>query len=182
MRPRERSRRWVWTSLIWTLRFQRRDRDPVFLQYLSKFNMIERSSDVCECADVVFVKNKDGRLRLIFDTCRSKEHLAMPKHTSLPSCDTGQHRICGQRLGRQADVDCCVIAFPNTLRHLSAIAEKLGLVAVSGGTEIIFTVRVVPMGWKWAVALIQAGHLKLMSETADSSDNWVRDRTPVPPL
>ena len=39
-----------------------------------------------------------------------------------------------------------------------------------------------PMGWKWTIALIQAGHLELTSNTAGSGDELARDRTLVPAL
>ena len=54
---------------------------------------------------------------------------------------------------------------------------KLGLVAMYGEAAIICRVRVVLTRWKWAVVLVQAGHLEIMSGNADSRNDWVRDRT-----
>ena len=51
-----------------------------------------------------------------------------------------------------------------------------------------FRVRVVPMGWSWAVHLIQAAHLHIMSSSLErrglpvAEQNWVADKVPTEPL
>ena len=57
----------------------------------------------------------------------------------------------------------------------AAFRGRLGLARDT--SELKFRFRVVPMGWSWAVHLIQQGHLHVMN-TALKSGRWVLDKRP----
>ncbi|CAK0873971.1 unnamed protein product [Prorocentrum cordatum] len=57
----------------------------------------------------------------------------------------------------------------------AAMRGQMGL--ARGTSELKFRFRVVPMGWSWAVHLIQQGHLHVMKRALQSG-RWVLDKRP----
>ena len=67
-------------------------------------------------------------------------------------------------------------------RFLPAGVRSLpGLAALGPADDVIFQVRVCPMGWNWAVALVQGGHEHILRDIRPELP-WVKDRIPTPDL
>lgn len=147
----------------------------IFLEELYHAKVVEMSNDVVETAGLLFVKRKDDRLRLIWDTRRSNCHLTEPPSTWLASCDSLAEILIptrGQLFAAAGDVVVCFYqyALPDLLR------PHFGLQSIERRWS-----RVVPMGWNWAVHFIQRGHEFLPRDVAPEAE-WLRDNAPPRPL
>ncbi len=167
-----------------------------FLQELYDLGAVEPAPTVREVAGLFFVRRKDDKLRMIWDTRRSNAHFSPPPWCPLPS---GEALACIESSGDlkltapSADVSVCFYQYqlPEHLRgyfclppiDLKFVPEPLCSVArpfaVKG--KVSFQSRVVPMGWSWAVVLVQACHLNLLKGVRPS-DPWLTDKVPVNPV
>ena len=148
------------------------------LEDLLEKGIVEVDSEITETCGLFVVKKKDGRQRLIFDTRRSNLHFRVPPYTSLCSGEALASLRCplpGPCWLREADVECCFYQFalPKQLRRffglppvsvskLSRATREKFCSHLSGDQNLRVRARVVPMGWSWAVHLVQEGHLNIM--------------------
>ncbi len=64
---------------------------------------------------------------------------------------------------------------PPGFRHLPGVS------GLSPGDDVTFQLRVCPVGWSWAVALVQAGHECILRDIRPDLP-WVKDRIPTAPI
>ncbi|CAK0904390.1 unnamed protein product [Prorocentrum cordatum] len=139
-----------------------------------------------------FVRRKDNKLRLIADTRAANLHFVEPTYTELasPEALAAIEHDGPDMIGFcSGDVEVCFYQceLPAWARRYftmpaiksqyltAAMRGQLGL--ARGTSELKFRFRVVPMGWSWAVHLIQQGHLHVM-ERALQSGRWALDKRP----
>ncbi|CAK0886571.1 unnamed protein product, partial [Prorocentrum cordatum] len=135
--------------------------------------VLDYESERKEETGIFFAPRNDDKLRLIFDTRRANCHFKAPEHTHLASGDALSSLECarGEEVHLAAgDVEVCFY------QHLlPGWARCWGTKALRGLST--FSVRVVPMGWNWAVHLVQAAHLNVLASV--SPDNqWLVDKQP----
>ena len=165
-----------------------------FLGELWRAGVIEacEEHEVREETGCFFVARKDGKLRVIFDTRRANCWFEAPDFTPLPSGESlsDLQTTRGQVVElRAADVEVCFYQYsmPAWARgyfclprvetaHLPADMRSAGGF-VSGSVR--FRVKVVPMGWAWAVFFIQAAHRHVQARTQVPSF-WLQDKIPSP--
>ena len=126
-----------------------------------------------------FVAKKDGKLRLVIDCRRSNQHFRTPPCTRLFS-GAGFTEVCADKGAELyfagVDVKCAFYqhAIPSWLSELFCLdgikAGELGISSVDGqpvepNRTIYPQLAVVPMGWSWALALVQAAHENLLDES-----------------
>lgn len=168
----------------------------LFMEELYDKGVTEMASAPRELSGLFFVKRKDARLRLIWDTRCANCHFEAPPTTHMASgeslSDIEVPAGRGLKLA-SGDIDACFYQYelpgdlrpcfmqPEVERRLlkSSFPKKLGLEAQ--GPAVSFQARVVPMGWSWAVYLMQAAHHKVLRSVA-SGHAWVVDKVPAPPL
>ena len=140
-----------------------------FLGELIDNGILEVAGTVRATAGVFFVKRKDGKARLIFDTRVPNAHFRSPPATRLASGDAlselNMHGLEGCFLDG-CDVEVCFYqyllpAWARAYFCLPAIKKRflpagvrslLGVAALGPADDVIFQVRVCPMGWSWAGA------------------------------
>ncbi|CAK0803561.1 unnamed protein product [Prorocentrum cordatum] len=167
------------------------------LSELLSAGIIERASEgsIIERAGIFFVPKKDSSLRLIFDTRRSNAHFQDPPYTLLASGEALANLEVDAAEGvavASGDVECCFYQYelPSWARAFfglpavqarfldPAARQQLG---VSDPSEMIhFVARVVPMGWSWAVHLIQEAHAHVLS-TVSPEAPWIADKAAATP-
>lgn len=130
----------------------------LFMEELHDKGATEPSAATKELSGLFFVKRKDSQLRLILDTRRANCHFEPPPPTHLAS---------GEAL---ADI---AVPAGRSLRLPSSVD--------STGPPVAFQSRVIPMGWNWAVFLVQSAHLHMLKEVG-TEHAWVCDKIPSPPL
>ncbi|CAK0836023.1 unnamed protein product [Prorocentrum cordatum] len=170
-----------------------------FLGELYDLGAIEVCESPQEVCGLFFVPRKDGRLRLIWGTRRSNAHFEVPPFTALPSGEALaaleiDETIAGQRIvAPSADVEVCFYQceLPSNLRPFFAlkfvdlrlllrrVRDQVSQQATNG--HIQFQSRVVPMGWAWAVHLVQQAHMSLLKDVRPL-DSWVLDKVPTEPI
>eukprot|EP00971_Amphidinium_carterae_P076498 1510749-Amphidinium_carterae.1 len=152
--------------------------------YMSK--IIERGGACIERCGLFFVYKKDMSLRIIFDTRRSNCHFKPPPKTLLPSCEcigeletnadyplflaSGDVEVCFYQY-YLPEVFCDYFTLPSIESRFlsSSFRKQLGISQDFG--QISFRVRVCPMGWNWAVALVQERQLHLLSTPGQPDHN-----------
>ncbi|CAK0823013.1 unnamed protein product, partial [Prorocentrum cordatum] len=182
--------------------------DPVLQQHGYQFGecfsellsagIIERAVEgsIIERAGIFFVPKKDSSLRLIFDTRRSNAHFQDPPYTLLASGEALANLdvdAAGGIAVASGDVECCFYQYelPPWARAFfglpavqarfldPAARQQLG---VSDPLEMIhFVARVAPMGWSWAVHLIQEAHAHVLGAISPEAP-WIADKVPTPAL
>lgn len=157
--------------------------------------VIERASQPPQGeVGMLFVRSKDNLLRLNFDPRRvNAAQFRPPPHTHLPSpasLASIESPACHRLDVAAADVEVCFYQYlaPTWLRARFALppickyylphhAQKLFLgVARDGLCQ--FWVRVLPMGWSWAVYVVQHCQQFILQDALHSAP-WVLDKRPV---
>ena len=163
------------------------------LKELHAAGIIEQCVELLEFAGVFFVKRKDAKQRLIFDTRRPNCHFEEPSYTELASGESfaGLEAAAGQPIHlASGDVEVCFYQYslPEALRpyfglkpirdHMlpKSLANKLDRSLMVGG-RAFFRVRVVPMGWSWSVFFVQTAHTFQM-RSVRPEDPWLIDKRP----
>ena len=147
-----------------------------------------------------FVAKKDGRQRLILD-CRgvNRRFQEPPAMSMAAGASWGQLHLPKQStlFVAQSDIKDYFysLAMPSSLQRLFAmpgipaellrlwkVPEHLGGNAVSGG-EVYPCLRVVPMGWSWAMWIAQRVHTEqCLIGSGLSPDRLIHDKSPAPSL
>ena len=147
-----------------------------------------------------FVAKKDGRQRLILD-CRgvNRRFQEPPAMSMAAGASWGQLHLPKQStlFVAQSDIKDYFysLAMPSGLQRLFAmpgipaellrlwkVPEHLGGNAVSGG-EVYPCLRVVPMGWSWAMWIAQRVHTEqCLIGSGLSPDRLIHDKSPAPSL
>ncbi|CAK0870750.1 unnamed protein product [Prorocentrum cordatum] len=142
---------------------------------------------------VYFAPRKDDKLRLIFDTRRANCHFRTPEYTHLASGDALSSLECtpGEEVHLAAgDVEVCFYQYvlpawarnyfclPSLATRMlpARLREALGP-ELAARPRIAFRVRVVPMGWNWAVHFVQSAHLNVLVSVSPSNQ-WLVDKQP----
>lgn len=113
---------------------------------------------------------QNGTLRLIFDTRLAVGEFAPPPYTALASGLALARVEMGEDASlycEQGDVQCCFYQFllPEWIQEFFGLpeiearyrpADMQRALGVTGATMVSLLLRVVPMGWSWAVYFIQA--------------------------
>ena len=175
--------------------------DPVLRRSPAKFaeflaaafdaGIVEPADACVNEVGVFFVRKKNGSLRLICD----------PRDVNVTYRDPEPARLCsGEALGSlelapteslwvaEGDVENCYYQYllPEAMRAefcLPTLPARLLRADLRGrfaGREARFRMRAVPMGWNWAVFLVQQAHLHLLAEGARGPRRWLLDRRPAP--
>eukprot|EP00438_Fugacium_kawagutii_P030809 Skav229499 [mRNA] locus=scaffold2455:119515:131643:- [translate_table: standard] len=142
-----------------------------FLRELVNRNMIKFKRDSGEKAElgVFFVKKKNGKQRLIFDTRILNEKFHDPPKTDLPSADAfTRMEISGNKPFFIGSGDLAnafyTLAVPDSLGQMFTLpaieAGRMKINAIDGsplrpGDRIMPYLTVLPMGWSWALHLCQ---------------------------
>ncbi|CAK0900803.1 unnamed protein product, partial [Prorocentrum cordatum] len=170
-----------------------------FLGELYDLGAIEVRESPQEVCGLFFAPRKDWRLRLIWDTRRPNAHFEVPPFTASPSGEALaaleiDESIAGQRIvAPSADVEVCFYQceLPSNLRPFFALKSvdlrflprhvrgQVSQQATNG--HIQFQSRVAPMGWAWAVHLVQQAHMSSLKD-ARPLDSWVLDKVPTEPI
>ncbi|CAK0845448.1 unnamed protein product, partial [Prorocentrum cordatum] len=155
--------------------------------------VLDYELDRKEETGVFFVPRKDDKLRLIFDTRRANCHFRTPDYTHLASGDALSSLECtpGEEVHLAAgDVEVCFYQYvlPTWARNYfclpslatrmlpARLREALGP-EVAARPKIAFRVRVVPMGWNWAVHFVQSAHLNVLASISPNNQ-WLVDKQP----
>ncbi|CAK0855849.1 unnamed protein product, partial [Prorocentrum cordatum] len=166
-----------------------------FLADLLERDMLEVGASFSQVAPF-FVYKKDGTLRLIFDTRASNTEFAEPDYVPLAAAQAlGNIELqAGERLFvAQGDVTCCFYQFllPVHLREafglppvpwaaLPLAARRLVGAPPPDGL-VRLRLRVVPMGWSWAVYFIQHAMMEILRPCAPA-DRWLAQYVPREPV
>ena len=168
-----------------------------FLKALLAAGVIEISSQPArETVDVFFVGKDGGRQRMVVDCRRSNRHFSEPAPVSLASGDSiaaldtgaGSGLVIGQVDIRDAFYR---MALPEALRPLFCLrpirAGALGLSEVDGRRVppqmlVRPRLRVLPMGWSWALWWCQAIHERAVEACGLPASARLSDGVPCPPL
>lgn len=141
----------------------------------------------------VCVPRKDGQQRLIFDlvqlndSCRSPPTTRLPSAASLSSIES-EHNLTQ----RSADANVCFYQYwaplwlkrrlvlpPIRLKYLPQSMWHLFPDAVAD-IMVHLTVSVLPMGWIWAMHLVNIAQGGMLKNTSDAP--WLLDKLPCAPL
>ena len=142
-----------------------------FLQELLKRNMVgfRTSREYESMLGIFFVKKKTGQQRLIFDTRRLNQLFEEPPNTDLPSAEaftrleTVENESFYIASGDLANA-FYTLAVPEELGHMFTLplvsASLVGINTIDGvpiapRTQVVPYLRVLPMGWSWALHLCQ---------------------------
>jgi hypothetical protein len=135
---------------------------------------------------------------LIFDARVPKAYFRPPPGVHLASGDALpglDFSSCSECVSDGCDVEVCFFQYtiPEWSREffgIPAILKKFlppelrrhrFFRGLDSNDEVRFWVRVCPMGWSWAVALVQAGHEWIL-RGARPELRWARDKVPTAPL
>ena len=163
---------------------------------LDRRGLIDFEHAVQEEVGVFFVAKKGGRLRSVLDARRANWRFAVPESVSL--C-TGSSFAALELEGGEvlhighADLQDAFyhLGLPARLRPLfglhRVLASAVGLTSLHGrplpqGSCVHPRLRVVPMGWSWALWWCQFLHQRLVAEVGYSDAIRLRDRAPPVPL
>ncbi|CAK0809155.1 unnamed protein product, partial [Prorocentrum cordatum] len=155
--------------------------------------VLDYELDRKEETGVFFVPRNDDKLRLIFDTRRANCHFRTPDYTHLASGDALSSLECtpGEEVHLAAgDVEVCFYQYvlPTWARNYfclpslatrmlpARLREALGP-ELAARPKIAFRVRVVPMGWNWAVHFVQSAHLNVLASISPNNQ-WLVDKQP----
>ncbi len=165
-----------------------------FVRRLLELNLVEvRREKPVEKVGLFFVKKKQDKLRLIMDCRRSNCHFEDPLPVSLA---TGESLSRVESMADQplymasADLQNAfyTLEMPGELRKffgLKAVrAGKLGVEELHGraigpNEWLHPVVKVVPMGWSWALWWCQSVHEKIAERAGLTEAERLRDRHPV---
>ncbi|CAK0891989.1 unnamed protein product [Prorocentrum cordatum] len=177
-----------------------RDNPKLFGEFVSELweaGVVEVSDDALEESGMFFVRKKSGALRLIWDTRVPNLRFREPPGVVLPSGEALGHLECRPRVIpvlHGGDVEVCYYQFalPEQYRcffglpalpiaHLSPslVASLPDAVRDRGWARV--RAHVVPMGWNWAVALVQAANQYQLDGLSPEAP-WLLDKVPLPPL
>ncbi|CAK0826393.1 unnamed protein product [Prorocentrum cordatum] len=164
-----------------------------FLMSAFESGVVEPATEVRSFVGVFFVRKKDGLFRIIFDPRKTNSQFVPPDSVALASPEAlGDLELpAGQRLWvSEGDVENCYYQFllPDDLRAdfvLPAVLRKLlprslRRLFPPGHDFVHFQVRVVPMGWSWAVALVQAANGELLRAGPQGARRWICNRRCAP--
>ncbi|CAK0896604.1 unnamed protein product [Prorocentrum cordatum] len=164
-----------------------------FLMSAYESGVVEPATEVRSFVGVFFVRKKDGSLRIIFDPRNTNSQFVPPDSVALTSPEAlGDLELpAGQRLWvSEGDVENCYCQFllPDDLRAdfaLPAVPRKLlprNLRRLFPPEDdfVHFQARVVPMGWSWAVALVQAANAELLRAGPQGVRRWICNRRCAP--
>ncbi|CAK0812042.1 unnamed protein product, partial [Prorocentrum cordatum] len=164
-----------------------------FLMSAFESGVVEPATEVRSFVGVFFVRKKDGSLRIIFDPRKTNSQFVPPDSVALASPEAlGDLELpAGQRLWvSEGDAENCYYQFllPDDLRAdfvLPAVPRKLlprslRRLFPPGHDFVHFQVRVVPMGWSWAVALAQAANGELLRADPQGARRWICTRRCAP--
>ncbi|CAK0878486.1 unnamed protein product, partial [Prorocentrum cordatum] len=149
--------------------------------------VLDYELDRKEETGVFFVPRKDDKLRLIFDARRANCHFRAPECTHLASGDATPGEEVHLAAG---DVEVCFyqcvlpawarnyFCLPSLATRMlpARLREALGP-ELAARPRIAFRVRVVPMGWNWAVHFVQSAHLNVLASVSPNSQ-WLVDKRP----
>ncbi|CAK0874888.1 unnamed protein product [Prorocentrum cordatum] len=166
-----------------------------FLADLLERDMLEVGTSFSQVAPF-FVYKKDGALRLIFDTRASNTEFAEPDYVPLAAAQALGNielQAGGRLFVAQGDVTCCFYQFllPVHLREafglppvpwaaLPLAARRLVGAPPPDGL-VRLRLRVVPMGWSWAVYFIQHAMMEILRPCAPA-DRWLAQYVPREPV
>ncbi|CAK0882535.1 unnamed protein product, partial [Prorocentrum cordatum] len=161
-----------------------------FLMSAYESGLVEPATEVRSFVGVFFVRKKDGSLWIIFDPRRTNSQFVPPDSVALASPEAlGDLELpAGQGLWvSEGDVENCYYQFllPDDLRAdfvLPAVPRKLlprslRRLLPPGNDFVHFQV---PMGWSWAVALVQAANGELLRAGPQGARRWICNRRCAP--
>ena len=175
----------------------RRDTDKylAFINDLYDRGMIEFREHAKSIITPFFVTKKNGKLRLVLDCRASNQHFAPPPDIALAAGYTfGQLEVGeGVMYTAQSDVKDYFysIGLPEGLRGYFCMppipldeAKRFSRQSFSDDVENVYpSMRVVPMGWSWAMWVAQRIHQHQACVALDISPSQVLvDGRPPPPL
>ena len=165
------------------------------LLYERGITELVREDDVGEVAGCFFVRKKGDRLRLILDCRHSNLHFRVPDSVQL--C-TGESLGCLE-VGAHESLEVDGADLRDAFYHLllpvevrryfcmrRATAGSVGLETLNGealhpGRLLRPRVRVVPMGWNWALWWCQRIHEQIITRSGLPDAERLVDRRPAPP-
>eukprot|EP00971_Amphidinium_carterae_P329560 6462107-Amphidinium_carterae.1 len=161
------------------------------LDQLYSAKIIERGGVGREECGLFFVYKKDMSLRIIFDTRRSNCHFQPPPTPFYRRATSGDVEVCFYQYYLPEEFrDFFTLPSIDSKFLSDSLCKQLGITRKFG--PISFRVRVCPMGWNWAVVLVQKRQLQLLQSPTHFSDDdvddddecghWLRDKVPSPPL
>ena len=168
-----------------------------FVASLHERNMLDFSHTCHSICTPFFVAKKDHRLRLVLDCRRSNSLFVSPPEMAMPAGYSFSQVQMGpedQLYVAQSDIRDYFysIGMPEELRSyfclpqvdLRLVAPEHPLCLCSVGAVLIYPVmKVVPMGWNWAMYLAQRIHTyQSMLAAQVGVDRVVVDSRPVPKL
>ncbi|CAK0901940.1 unnamed protein product, partial [Prorocentrum cordatum] len=158
--------------------------DPILARSPSKFaeflnsayesGVVEPATEVRNFVGVFFVRKKDGSLRIIFDPRKTNAQFAPPDGLWV---NEGDVENCYDHFLLPVDLRAD-FALPAVPRR--AVPRRLRGLFPAGAERVHFQVRVVPMGWGWAVALVQAANAELLRLGPLGSRRWICNRRCAP--
>jgi len=166
-----------------------------FLHRLHSLNLIEFTTEApTETVGLFFVKKKQGKLRLIMDCRRSNAWFCEPEKVSLATGDAlGRLEIPEGCELHMASADLAnafyTLELPTDLRQFFGLrgvsAKQLRQAGIESSewgakTWVYPRVRVVPMGWAWALWWCQTISERICEQNGLDEGSRLRDGDPVP--
>ena len=169
--------------------------DAEFLLLAYDAGVLELTDHITNEVGLFFAKKKSGDLRAIFDPRRVNALFRAPDTAPLASGESlGDLELSeGQQLwSAEGDVENCYYQYtmPAGLRPLFGLPpiakkwlpQRVRDLLPHNAHEATFRVRVVPMGWSWAVVLVQAANLHQLRANAGGPRRWLMDRASAPEI
>ena len=165
-----------------------------FLRMLAEAGMIrwERAGSEGTTVGIFFVRKKDGRLRLIFDTRIVNTKFVRPARADVPSAGAFASIACESQplYTASGDIDCAFyrLRVPDELgsyfRLPSVGAHWAGVSSIDGcpispNQRLVPCLTVLPMGWNWAPFFCQNYLTEAICEAGVASADLVRDGVPI---
>ncbi|CAE7247208.1 unnamed protein product [Symbiodinium sp. CCMP2592] len=163
-----------------------------FLDELIQRNMVGfQLAEVCESRlGIFFVRKKSGQLRLLFDTRRLNQLFVDPPTTDLPSADAFTRlEMPENKTFMIASGDLAnafyTLSIPDDLARMFTLpaieAGRLGITSVDGNacgtkTLIVPYLKVLPMGWNWALHICQQVLLNAIDHAGFDGSQIVGDK------
>ncbi|CAK0906240.1 unnamed protein product, partial [Prorocentrum cordatum] len=164
-----------------------------FLNSAYESGVVEPAAEVRNFVGVFLVRKKGGSLRIIFDPRKTDAQFAPPDGVALASPEAlGDLKLPASRKLWVSEggvencyyqfllpVDLCAdFALPAVPRR--ALPRRLRDLFPAGSELVHFQVRVAPMGWSWAAALVQASNAELLRSGPLGARRWLCNRRCAP--
>ena len=166
-----------------------------FLKEMENSGMLTWHRDVPSLLGVFFVKQSNGKLRIILDTRDVNNFFSTPPKTSLPTSAA----LSNVEVGPDDVVFFSGCDLQNAFYHMSVpagmekwfslpsipagaidgLADRLG---VSAFDHVVPCLQVLPMGFSWSLHICQAVHESRLEVSGVSDSQRVQDRRPAPDL